>query len=91
MRSLVFAVVLLPTVALADVSGPALVTDADTINIQGQELSFYGIDALEITQSCSIDGENWACGWDPADRLEEFIDQREVVCTATGALSLHGR
>ncbi len=90
MRSLVFAVVLLPSVALADVSGPAIVADADTINIEGQELSFYGIDALEITQSCSIDGENWACGWDAADRLEEVIDERDVVCTATGEPTAEG-
>ena len=84
MRALVFVALLLPSVALADVTGPATVNDADSLIVNGEDISFYGIDALEITQSCSIDGESWFCGWDAANRLEEVIDEREVTCTPTG-------
>ena len=41
--------------ALADITGPAIVTDGDTIKIDGQRIRIHGIDAPEITisQSCS--------------------------------------
>jgi endonuclease YncB( thermonuclease family) len=84
MRALAFAaLLLLPSAALAEVTGPALVGDADTMTVNGEHVSLYGIDALEITQSCEIDGESWFCGWDAANRLEEVIGERDVTCTPT--------
>jgi endonuclease YncB( thermonuclease family) len=90
MRALALVALLLPSVALADVTGPATVADADTLTIEGEEISLYGIDALEITQSCAIDGESWFCGWDAANRLEEVIGDREVVCVAAGEADAEG-
>ena len=46
MRALIFALCLLATPALADVSGPARVTDGDTLEVQGQRIRLHGIDAL---------------------------------------------
>jgi len=82
MRALLFALFLLPATALASETGPAQVDDADTITLNGQDISFYGIDALEITQSCVLDDDSWFCGWDAANRLEEIIGGRDVTCTA---------
>ena len=35
--------------ALADITGPAIVTDGDSIKIDGQRIRIHGIDAPEIT------------------------------------------
>jgi len=81
MRALLFALLLVPSAAFAGVSGPATVNDADTLSLNGEDISLYGIDALEITQSCAVGDEDWFCGWDAANRLEEIIAGREVTCT----------
>lgn len=85
MRALAFAVLLLPSLAFAGTSGPATVVDGDTLGLNGQEVSLYGIDALEITQSCSLNDESWFCGWDAANRLEEIVGGRDVTCEEAGA------
>lgn len=71
---------LTPGVAFADLAGKAAALDGDTLAIGGQEVSLHGIDAPPIGQSCGEGEGNWLCGWDAADRLEEFIADREVVC-----------
>jgi endonuclease YncB( thermonuclease family) len=91
MRTLAFVVLLLlPSAALAEVTGPALVGDADTMTVNGEHVSLYGIDALEITQSCEINDETWFCGWDAANRLEEVIGERDVTCTPADAANDDG-
>jgi len=72
---------LLPAAALAEVSGSALVMDGDTVTVQGQDITLYGIHAPSIVQSCGMDAEIWQCGWDAANRLEAIIANRTVTCT----------
>ena len=36
--------------AIADISGPAMVTDGDSLKIDGQRIRIHGIDAPEIKQ-----------------------------------------
>ncbi len=45
-----------PVTALAEISGPARVIDGDTLEVAGERIRLYGIDAPEKDQTCSIDG-----------------------------------
>ncbi len=62
MLRLAVLLALLPTVALADVTGPARVTDGDTIEIAGERIRLHGIDAPESNQRCRRRGVPWLCG-----------------------------
>lgn len=82
MRCIVVALLLLfPTAAMAEVSGTALVMDGDTVTVEGQDISLYGINAPSIVQACGMDDEMWQCGWEAANRLEAIIAGRTVTCT----------
>ncbi len=47
MRPLLALLAFLPTLAFADISGPARVIDGDTLDVQGQRIRLHGIDAPE--------------------------------------------
>ena len=49
-------VTLLPTLALADVTGPARAIDGDTVEVAGERIRLHGIDAPESRQTCRRDG-----------------------------------
>ncbi len=56
-RVLVVLLLLVPTAALADITGPARVIDGDTIEVQGQRIRLHGIDAPESAQQCILRGK----------------------------------
>src|SRR5262245_61374288 len=60
--------------------GNASVIDGDTIEIHGQRIRLFGIDAPESLQTCEAGGQAWRCGQQAALALAEFIDQRYVTC-----------
>ncbi len=80
MRALIAVLALLPTIALADVAGPARVIDGDTIEIAGQRIRLHGIDAPESRQTCRRDTVTWRCGVEAARALRLFIDGQRVTC-----------
>jgi endonuclease YncB( thermonuclease family) len=64
-----------------DMIGPATVVDGDKIEIAGQRIRLYGIDAPELSQTClDKDGIRYRCGQIAADQLEALIAQRPVTC-----------
>ena len=66
--------------AYADLSGPAVIVDGDTLSISGNKVSLYGVDAPEKDQTCRINGVIWSCGYKAADVVREWTYTKEVRC-----------
>lgn len=61
--------------------GRATVIDGDTIDIQGQQIRFFGIDAPESAQTCRDgQGRDYRCGQRATRALADKIGQRTVAC-----------
>ncbi len=84
MLRLALMLMLLPAVALADVSGPARVIDGDTIEVAGERVRLHGIDAPESGQSCLRHGVAWQCGAEASQALRELVRNRPVRCDERG-------
>lgn len=72
------------TVATASgtiIAGRASVIDGDTIEIHGQRIHLFGIDAPEAGQPCeAADGRSYRCGQQAALALADHVGQRQVAC-----------
>jgi endonuclease YncB( thermonuclease family) len=62
--------------------GPARVIDGDTLDIAGERIRLHGIDAPEKDQTCSIDGQKWACGVAAWGYLVQLLAGQPVRCEA---------
>ena len=80
------------TVALADdLIGQASVVDGDTLEIHGNRIRLWGVDAPESTQLCrGEDSEQYRCGAQAANDLDDFIARRPVDCNPIN-LDRYGR
>lgn len=78
---LLLLIVLLPFPAIcADrVAGVASVIDDDTIEIHGERVRLFGIDAPESGQHCIRDGIAYRCGKDAAFAFADKIGRRVVL------------
>jgi len=63
-----------------DLVGQASVIDGDTIEIHGERIRFFGIDAPESSQTCEIQGKSYSCGRRAALALADRIGRQSVVC-----------
>jgi endonuclease YncB( thermonuclease family) len=67
--------------AIEDLRGRASVIDGDTIEIHGQRIRIWGIDAPEGGQLGIKAGRPWRCGHECAVALSDFLGSRIVECT----------
>ena len=85
-RALVFALLLVfsaigPASTQQDIAGVASVIDGDTIEIHGQRIRLFGIDAPEGSQLCvRPNGERWRCGQQSSFALADRIGRATVRC-----------
>lgn len=83
-RSIIAAALLLylPASGQAQtVAGTASVIDGDTLEIHGERVRLFAIDAPESGQHCETkQGESWRCGRDAAWALSAFMDGSPVTC-----------
>jgi len=69
-----------PALAAPEIQGKARVLDGDTLEVGGQHLRLYGIEAPELDQVCRRAGQEYACGKVARAVLWALIDGREVGC-----------
>lgn len=80
-RIFITLMLLLPSMALADVTGPARVVDGDTIWVGDAKVSLHGIDAPETEQQCQdARGNPWMAGQQATAFLKSLIDGNDVSC-----------
>jgi endonuclease YncB( thermonuclease family) len=77
---LLFAGVVASTILLAaELFGVGCIVDGDTIDIHGNHIQLYGIDAPESTQWClNEDGKRWNCGRRAAFALSDFVGRNAM-------------
>ena len=69
----------------ADIVGSATVLDGDTIEVGGQMINLYGIDAPELGQPCDRAGKSYWCGQLASQVLREALGDSAVVCQRKGS------
>jgi endonuclease YncB( thermonuclease family) len=75
----------LPDATGAPLTGRARVVDGDSLEIAGQRIRLFGIDAPELHQDCTTKaGRVYACGQAARRALDELTGGRAVTCTPLG-------
>jgi endonuclease YncB( thermonuclease family) len=65
-------------------NGPARAVNADTLAVGATYVFLYGIESVERTQLCEIDGQPWACYPAAVRALETIVGTSTVTCTLLG-------
>jgi endonuclease YncB( thermonuclease family) len=75
----------------ARLSGRARVIDGDTIEIRGQRIRIFGIDAPEQDQTCERSGGvTWSCGAEATRLLRQLVGLQVIDCQVR-TIDVYGR
>ena len=66
-----------------DITGPAIVTDGDTIRISDSKIRIHGIDAPESKQTCKRTAETIRCGAMATEAMKKLVNGNKVSCQPT--------
>ncbi len=66
------------------ITGLAQVSDGDSLMVAGHRIRLIGIDAPELSQTCSTQGTAWACGERARRVLEDLVKDQSVHCRTQG-------
>ncbi|NBE06234.1 thermonuclease family protein [Paragemmobacter ruber] len=66
--------------AAGDLTGRARAVDGDTLEVAGQKVRLFGIDAPELDQHCDRGGGRWACGRAAREALAEIVGRQRLAC-----------
>lgn len=72
-----------PVSAIADTSSPVSIIDGDTLEVGGEIVRLYGIDAPELAQFCRNGSKRYRCGYEAALKLKKLIGSLAVDCQPT--------
>ena len=72
--------IVMPGTIFADIVGKPRIIDGDSIEISGQRIRLYGIDAPEAAQECVGANKRWPCGRDASLALSSVIGNNLVAC-----------
>jgi len=70
-------------VAAENASSRATVVDGDTLELSGQTVRLYGIDAPELGQFCLNGSSRYRCGYEAALMLKKLVGNDTVHCRPT--------
>lgn len=77
----VIALALTPLSASAqDISGTGRAKDGDSLDMAGIAVRLHGVDAPELYQTCSRQGQRWACGKEAMAKLGQLVNGAELRC-----------
>jgi endonuclease YncB( thermonuclease family) len=60
--------------------GSAQAVDGDSLNIGGERFRLFGIDSVELHQTCNREEKQWQCGEDATAALRNLVNGKAVNC-----------
>ena len=66
--------------AYADISGPPRIIDGRTLEVAGQRVRLFGIDAPDVNQVCQHGGRDYPCGRVARAALWDLVAGLDVSC-----------
>ncbi|WP_299687700.1 thermonuclease family protein [uncultured Tateyamaria sp.] len=79
----VLVLLCLPVFVQADVRGPVIVIDADTLDVAGTRVRLHAIDAPELDQTCETEfGTTFDCGAWVTAQVRARFEGRQAHCAA---------
>jgi endonuclease YncB( thermonuclease family) len=74
-----------------DLTGRVSVVDGDTLEMRGDRIRLWGVDAFETRQLCDRPGGTYRCGQVAANALDARLAGQIVTCEPVGRPDRYGR